>query len=217
MKKSVVLGLATIVLLLSGSLSAQVQVGLIGGINFADINSDMNYSNRMDYSAGCIMDVVLSNDLTVSVEPMYIKKGGLQEATFNQPEGDIIFSYIEVPVLLKYTFKNSDGPYLTVGPSVSYLLDSDVEMRTMGFTFTGDAKSITQKWDYGLTFGGGFKMPLGKFSIIAECRYSVSLYDLAKEGSFDVRSGDLVETIDTEAIKMKNQGLRVLMGVSYTL
>lgn len=217
MKKITILVVATMLFLFSGFLMAQVNVGVVGGLNFADINANNQMSNRSVYAVGGILEYVFNNELTVSLEPVFIQKGSTQAETYTQPKGIIKFTYVEIPLLLKYTFKNNAGPFMCIGPSVSYLLESDVEMKANGFTFVGDTKKVTKAWDYGITFGGGFKMPFGRFSVIAECRYNLGLKDIVKEGTFEVSSGFMTETVETEDMRMKNQGLRVLMGVIYSL
>ena len=228
-----------IAILISGVLPAYSQssdsntnkfsLGIIGGLNFADMyfpNSqgldDQEITTLLGFGAGAVLDIRLSENILVRIEPMYLQKGGkIEEGTdpVNQPEGQIKSSYIEVPLLIQYTFGNRIKPYLIAGPTVGYNLTSEIEFDLTGLKFTGDLKEVTETFDLGLTFGGGVQVPVGFGTIFLEGRYSYGLLNQRKSGIVTVSSNGFEFELDAdkEDDKYTNRGFLLLAGVLFPL
>ncbi len=115
MKK--VIPIFMILVLCSLSISAQnnaqtkskIRIGVLGGINSADIKSNSN-QDKGTYIApafGLTTEFPVIHNLSVKVEPMYLKKGAKLmegEDPMEEPEAHLKSSYLEVPVLFKYSF-----------------------------------------------------------------------------------------------------------------
>lgn len=101
------------------------------------------------------------------------------------------FEYISIPVLAKLRVDRTTlSPFLSVGPSIEYLISFP----------PSDVYSKFNKTEFALTFGAGFELSLGLVpKLLAECRYSLSLTDTYKN--------DFV-TID-------NRVLEFLLGVAF--
>ncbi|KAA3660814.1 MAG: PorT family protein, partial [Calditrichaeota bacterium] len=114
--------------------------------------------------------------------------------------------YIEVPVLLKFLFGQNDvKPYAMVGPSIGYLLSSKMEY-DLGIFGSGeeDIKDETKSIDFGVGFGGGVTMPMGKNSIFVEARYAIGFVNL----------NDDPEDTETE---IKTNGFQVFVGMTFPI
>lgn len=127
---------------------AQVDVGIRGGINFAGIVGDEHQTESLiAYQAGLYIDVrLLDSPLSLQPEVLYIKKG----AFINTHR--IVLSYIQVPLLFKYTFNHRAdlAPYLIIGPYVAFNIEDKKDVTD---TRVGDnLNSITA----GGTVGFGF-------------------------------------------------------------
>ena len=156
-----------IVLLLITTISAQnFRVGAVGGINLASVSTDMEDSEPntlTTFGVGGVIDWNLGGNLALCFEPMYLKKGAKIEfpATeeedfdiFGNIEGKFDFAYIEIPVLLKYSF-GSGGikPYLMAGPTIGILSKAEMELTMMEIaTFSIDIKDYSESIDYGFLY-----------------------------------------------------------------
>ena len=209
--------------------SNKFSLGIIGGLNFADMHFPNNQgpdaqeiSTRLGFGIGAVLDIRLSENIFVRIEPMYLQKGGkIEEGSdpVNQPEGQINSSSIEIPILIQYTFGNRIKPYLIAGPTVGYNLESDIEFDLTGLKFKGDLKEVTETFDLGLTFGGGVQVPVGFGIIFLEGRYTYGLLNQRKSGTITVSSNGFEFEMDSdkEEHKYTNRGLQLLAGILFPL
>ena len=209
--------------------SNKFSLGIIGGLNFADMHFPNNQgpdaqeiSTRLGFGIGAVLDIRLSENIFVRIEPMYLQKGGKVEEgsdPVNQPEGQINLSYIEIPLLIQYTFENRIKPYLIAGSTLGYNLTSEMEFDLTGLKFKGDLKEVTEPFDLGLTFGGGVQAPVGIGTIFLEGRYSYGLINQRKSGTVTVSSNGFEFEMDSdkEENKYTNRGFLLLAGVLFPL
>jgi len=109
------------------------------------------------------------------------------------------------------------------------MFDCDVELDvpfsglTDEVTFKGNAMNITQRSDFGICGGAGFKIPLGITDLFAEIRYERGLTNARKSGDLTIKGiymdEELTETVtlDKEENKYANQGLLLLLGFTFSL
>jgi len=208
--------------------TSKFSLGIIGGLNFADMHfpnqdaDDQEISTRLGFGIGAVLDIRISEKIFARIEPMYLQKGGKVEEgsdPVNQPEGQINLSYIEIPLLIQYTFGNRIKPYLIAGPTLGYNLTSEIEFDLTGLKFKGDLKEVTETFDLGLTFGGGVQMLVGFGIIFLEGRYSYGLLNQRKSGTVTVSSNGLEFELDAdkEDDKYTNRGFQLLVGVLFPL
>ncbi len=98
--------------------AAQVQLGIIGGINFADAdveveNQPAEISKQAVFGIGGVFDLSLSRTFSLRLEPMYLQKGVGKTELAIQPdvEWSVKSSYLELPVFLKAEFGSTIRPY----------------------------------------------------------------------------------------------------------
>ncbi|NUM68263.1 outer membrane beta-barrel protein [candidate division KSB1 bacterium] len=154
MKKTMVLLALPVALAVSQPAQSQTRVGGLFGVNFAGQSIAATYdaselSSRTVFGLGAVVDVPLREKMTLHLEPMYLQKGA--KAEHDDYETRTEMTYLEIPVLAKYTLGNS--------------LYHDIKDRTTGM-------------DFGLALGGGVSYPLGDKSLFAEARYSMGLKDI---------------------------------------
>jgi len=203
--------------------SAQVKLGVIGGANLANLNGKdvdgekIDFSSRTAFGVGGVLDVGLSENVSLRFEPMYLQKG--TEFTDTDPDlGTATFAfkagYLEVPALLKIALgTSSTRPYLMVGPSIGVNLSSKLKFSASGISAELDAKEITKSTDFGLAFGAGLSFPVSTSSIFVEGRYNLGLLDIAKEGTLKFMGEDIVSG-DAE---VKTRGLQIMAGIAFPL
>jgi hypothetical protein len=197
--------MALLALLLVQPASAQSRLGLTAGLNLANISwddfeeglgADLKTYTALGFSG--VLDVGLSENVALHVEPMYLQKGSKVEAD-GEELGKFKLAYIEIPALLKIALgASTTRPYVMVGPTIGILLsakgeDTDGEEE--------DIKEIFKDVDFGLGFGAGVSFPTGNNSFFIEGRYLLGLSNIIDSG-------------DTEA---KNRGIQVMAGVTFPL
>ena len=212
------------VLIMVMSSDAQIRTGIVGGVNFADLETtgESEVSTRTVFGIGAVFDLGISNNFILCLEPMYIQKGGRVEEgedINSDPGGWVKSSFIEIPLFLKVTYGSRIRPYLIAGPTMGILLNSDMELEAYGLSFEGDMKDVTRRIDFGLGVGAGITIPVRFISLFIEGRYTMGLSNLQKGGTFEVSAGSLAFPIefDKDDNQYKNRGFRILAGVAFSL
>jgi hypothetical protein len=116
---------------------AQVKVGLVGGVNIADLSgkdlngSEIDFSSRAAFGAGGVLDATMSKNTGLRFELLYLQKGAEFKAT--DPDlGTVTVAfkeaYVEMPILLKIDLGSSaTQPYFIAGPTIGFNLSSKLE------------------------------------------------------------------------------------------
>lgn len=174
--------------LVAAPVAAQSGLNLVGGLVSARFSqeidgesNDDNIANRSGFAVGVGLHRWLGTSLTFSPEVLYAVKGG------KDPDSDanVKFSYIELPLLIRYNFSRGGQirPFLTAGPTVSFLMSCDVN--------DGDGASETcdnaygedesyDSMDFGGMIGAGFMFNRIGVSV----RYEMGLKDIDKADDF---------------------------------
>jgi hypothetical protein len=208
--------------------TAQVQLGLQAGVNFADVSLDpipegvsVETSMKTGFLFGGVVFYSFSPILGLQLEPAYIQKGAKVDESYTEEgitfktEGTLTADYIDVPLLLKASFgEGSVKPYLMAGASVAFQL-GDVEIELDKATLNGEdvtnqipsdlkkQKVESKSPDFLLNFGGGVLFPLGKVNIFIEGQYNLGLVDLNDEPDDDM--------------EIKSKGIQVKAGVLFPI
>ena len=207
MKKMIILVVALFTLIAVLPATAQVNFGVIGGLNLANLSVDpdqgVDISNRTAIGIGGILSFGMGETLALQLEPMFLQKGAklkLSDLGFTL-EAEIKVSYIEVPAMLKFAFGSGDTkPYVMAGPTVGYLLSAKVKDDMEEQDIKDDVKNI----DFGLAFGGGVSLPMGNNTLFVEARYSLGLSDI----------NDDPDDPDTS---IKTKGIQIMAGITFPL
>jgi opacity protein-like surface antigen len=182
-------------------LQAQWEVGGLIGLNIAGISvpsgtSSEDYSSRVGFGIGAVVDRPLTEQIILHVEPMFLQKGG----TVKDPEVTLKFkvNYIEIPIMVKYAFliNSSLVPYAMAGPNLGFLTGAKFENDAGD---SQDEKDNTNTFDFGLGLGGGVSYPYGNLTFFAETRYVFGLTNINAE---------------SDESTVKNRGLLILVGVT---
>ncbi|MCJ7811737.1 PorT family protein [bacterium] len=231
------------VLLLFTVASAQNKnIGVIGGINMANVDMDIKQEEIGDYikpenltgfGLGGVLEFGLNENMSLCFEPMYLIKGFQQNM---EEDLGIPFSFnikgsnIEIPVLLKY-YLGSGGtrPYVMVGPTIGVLLGADLGLNIMGIGFDLHVKDLLNRIDYGIGFGGGLSLAVGRNTFFVEGRYTLGLTNVANEekikelvetglelaallaGEIDTGDGTEIPDIDVD-MEAKTKGIQIMAG-----
>jgi hypothetical protein len=163
---------------------AQVDIGkgLVVGLNFASAGgSDVpsSFSSTTQYSFGGFLDIKLPAGIALQPEILYSVKGA--SGTFLNTNGTTKISYLDIPVLVKYTFPGVGvKPVIFAGPSLGIKLSAKVKIDASGETM--DIKDHINSTDFGLVIGAGVEIPLSAISLVADARYNFGLSRVVKSG-----------------------------------
>lgn len=145
----------------------QFAVGIKGGPNFANINTEesagANYKNRTGFHLGAFAQIRgerigFQPELLFSQQGSTIKFSGSPDIKSN-------FTYVNIPLLLKlYTVA---GINLQVGPQIGLLTSAEVD--------DDDIKDELKKTDFSLALGVGWDLPFG---LTLDGRYNWGLSDI---------------------------------------
>ncbi|MBN2031224.1 PorT family protein [bacterium] len=199
------------VLLISVGVYAQnSKIGVIGGVNIANVSIDadsVTTSSITGLGIGGVLDLALSENVSICLEPMYLQKGTKQDmqeeiTTINV---QMKVNYIEIPILLKILLGSGNAkPYIMAGPTIGFVMSANMEVSFLGMTAEGDIKDLMESLDYGVSFGGGIGFAMGNNTFFVEARYTMGLADVFKGGEFQ---GDIIP--DEE---VKTKGIQIMGG-----
>jgi hypothetical protein len=203
---ALVLGAFFGMLVAPGPAAANVQFGLTGGGNMANLTgSDLQNLNgtlkdKIGYVAGVFLAFNMGSVFTFQLEGLYTMKG----ATENYTDSGISYvdklyaNYVEIPLLFKFRIPTPlISPFIFVGPSIGFKLDEKV-------TVNGQDTSLTQalfkNLDYGAIFGAGINIG-HHFQI--DVRYSMGL-------------AKVINTVDGDTpLDIKNGVWSAMLGIAF--
>lgn len=219
------------------SIAQQSRVGLKGGlamysttasISIQDISEEETTDSRIGFAAGLFVEKPFSDLISIQLEGLYVQKGGKDEASqadvgVDVEDGDLILSYVDVPVLLKINIPVGEGfsPFIYGGGFAGYLLDATAEADGQDVEDEQDfaIEDLATDLNYGVIFGAG--LTFGSFTL--DIRYDMGLANI-----FDKES-DLIQDLANElggvdqqllnelldGIEITTSGLMVTAGISF--
>lgn len=204
---------------------SQVHVGLVGGVNVSTITDEdpdvVEIASRTRFSLGGVVEVALGRGLSLRTEPTYLKKGAVTTVSEDGVTGtnEFQFSYLEVPLLLSYTFSGGAvRPFVTAGPSVGLFLDADdAVLRRPDGVFKGDLDETIDRFDVGLAFGSGVRYPVGRLTLFAQGRYTLGLTNINHGGPVTIRDevNNLSLDFEIDPSETKTRGFQMMVGVTF--
>ena len=180
-----------IILFSLSTVNAQFSVGILGGASNSGLNEDEIedgiFKNRLGFAAGILGEYRFSNDLGISIQPMYIEKGvevGYGSVDSNEPRDsiEININYISFPVLMK-VYAGTDIVYVSGGLDIGYRIDAS--FRNVVDNTEKDITDSFKEFNIGAIFGVGAQFRLGHLYIFLEGRYLQSISSLSNSNPDD--------------------------------
>ena len=192
--------LLVIVVLVSGSIYAQDQIkfGLKAGVNFANLVGDDidGAETRVGLNLGGLVEIPVSEKFSFQPELAYSQYG-----TTNNDEGSDIsinLDYLTLPLLAK--FYVAEGFSLEGGPQLGFKLKGEVEVDNVSV----DLEDGIKGFDYGITGGVGYSLPMG---IFFQARYYYGLSDVFDDFQ--------IEDVEVESGDIKNAAFQLSVGYKF--
>ena len=167
-----------ILLLAFTNLFAQFNAGVFGGLNSGtfkgDQPKDAEYSNLISPDFGIVLDLALTNQITLSFQPGLTKRGTkisyyVRKKVEPVDSISIKVDYFSIPLLIKISSKNKR--FYAIGG-----LDAGIPLSAtaMFISIPEDKRDIEKymsKVNVVMHFGFGYRIPVGKTTLFAEARY----------------------------------------------
>ena len=190
---------------------AQFSVGLLGDLSSSNISgsapSGTIYSGRTGLGGGLILDYKVTDEVTVSLQPMFLPKGttvsyDLKSYEEERDSVDAKFSYITIPIMAKV--KASKVVYVTGGFDVGFLQSATATL--INIEGEKDISDNITSTDISVNFGVGFTFEVSSFNLFFEGRYSQGLFNASNFP--DNNENDI-------SSDFKNTGMQLLFGALY--
>ena len=191
MKRMAALVLAGVVM--AGSAAADFEKGVKAGVNIATLSGDaVKDASSVTGIVGGVFVSVGFGPLAVEPDLLFTQKG----AKFSQ---DVLgtaydftqnFSYVDIPVLLKYNIIPAGPvkPYIGAGPAISFLLSADQKTAIAGASSTDDIKDQLTSYDYSVVVDAGVTFSLAVIKLSADVRYQIGLADVSKDATASAKN-----------------------------
>jgi hypothetical protein len=160
-------------------LAQGASVGVLGGINYAEINAsgsellNVQFTAKMEPVFGAIFPVEVARSLWIEPEVLLSVKG----SKLDVGDGDehVRLTYLEAPVLLRYAAPEGSPVklHLSAGAYLAYLLNANSRNEGRGREL--DLDDAFESFDFGWVIGFG----VGSSAARVELRYSGGISDLA--------------------------------------
>jgi hypothetical protein len=164
---------------------AQVDLGVIVGVNNSGLNGDApsksKYTSNKGVGLGVIGEFKIAKDVKLSLQPMYLKKGATIAVDVpgeKDPKDslNVDLNYISLPIMVKVVSGNGKT-YVTGGFDVGFL--QDATLKTIENGEEQDMKDSFQSLDVAVNFGLGIMLPIGKPRLIFELRYAQGVLNIS--------------------------------------
>lgn len=170
-----------VMLLLTGSVmyAQETAFGIKGGLNLSTINLDdaeASYDSRTGYHAGIFFRGKFDR---IAIQPevlFYTQNGEIASSTAGTAEES--FTYLTVPVMLKFYPTSVLGLNLQAGPQFGFLLDGERTYESRLITIKEDIKDHYKSSDVSISAGAGYDF---KFGLNIDFRYNIGIKDINNE------------------------------------
>lgn len=206
MKTKIFIIAALITLFGTQTYSQSIAVGLIAGVNIANVKFTPKLATSPDSRTGAVIggliDIGISSNIAIETGLEYVMKGA--EATSGGVTEKLKLDYLEFPALVKVKIPMTEvNPYVLAGLTLGVNLSAKAEDDNGQTSQEVDIKDNIESSDFGLFFGAGLNFRVAtKTSLFVQGGYSLGLTDINKVAS---------------ATEVKNYGIQLGAGVMINL
>ena len=212
--------------------------GLKGGMSFAqhygteerDPEYEVSSHWRHSFAFGAFLGFPVSDRFGLQQELLYVRKGSHQDIGVDILEIPTVLDvtydadYLEIPVLLKFTWLQSN--HLTLGSFSgfvmslklhdAYRLRGEVDDGTQIVALQADADmSEVDMFDFGFSYGTELGVRVWGKNLVLEHRFTIGWNTLAMPTYAYVPFGDEQLLIENEPVPLRNQNHLVLVGLRF--
>ena len=204
----------------TASIAGEISFGVKGGLITTNVTGipeewEDEQSYRTSFSGGVFMNYAFDEALSLQPELLYVPKGfkGVLYDGFINVEMTPSFDFLELPILLKYTFSGSDKfrPCVFLGPSIGIVMNSELKI-SVGWLSSGiDMSSFTSDADFGIVAGAGIGYETKYGLLTFDARFQRGFTNILESADFDVNGSEQSITVD----EFKHYGFAFLAGIQF--
>jgi len=208
--------IAALLHLLSSAALAQGRffVGATGGLSKMHLSGDApdnaSYTSLTGFSAGVIGEYALTDDIRLSVQPSYVRRGtgvafdvGSEDL---RDSLDLSLDYFSIPVMARFTSPRGFW-FVNGGFDCGFLLGASLSDLNAGGSV--DVKNFINGLDLMMIVGAGVLTEVAPASLSFELRYNQSLLNAG--------SSDQLATQAGVPVRFRSAGFQLLAGVLFPL
>ena len=161
---------------------AQVQFGLKGGLNLAELDDEVAPNQtemRTAYHFGALAHIHINNRFAIQPEVVYSAQG--TKYTIPNYRGVQKLSYVNVPVLAQFML--GTGFRIQTGPQVGVLVNAKFEPEGSNLEVSND--DSYDNADFAWTFGVSYVLPV---NLGIDARYNLGLNNIQKNLNTDIKN-----------------------------
>ncbi len=176
------------------SLGQNTRFGFTAGVSFANYNSKVdgesdNGNSKVGLTAGVLVDIPLSKNLSFQPAVNFVQKGTKDEQTFGGVTEKVSLgtNHIEVPFNFLFNASGNTGNFfIGAGPSLAFGISGKLKYDDGTDSFTEDVKfgssddDFMKGFDLGANFLAGYCFPNG---LLFSANYNAGLSNLFPGGS----------------------------------
>lgn len=211
-----------VLLIFSCSAFAQVQIGVKLGFNNAtvtnlqsiSVDSLSTISAVPGFQIAGIFEFNLGGAFSLQPELSFVRQNldfnpdDLSDSTNVHGFKKLVTDYFQVPIMGKVGIgKGNVGAYINAGPSLGYLLSAknvDDETDTEEDLDLDNLDDVINRFDLGLSLGGGISTKIGKGKLAIDFRYDVGLNEFITS----------VNNQSTDGIKGRDYSVSIMYLIS---
>ena len=210
--------LLLIALLLSLSSAASAQgrffVGATGGLTrmhlSGDAPDDASYTSLTGFSAGVIGEYALTDDIRLSVQPSYVRRGtgvafdvGREEL---RDSLELSLGYLSIPAMARFISPRGFW-FVNGGLDCGFLLNASLSDLNAGGSV--DVKNFVNGLDLMMIIGAGTFIEIAPAMLSLELRYNQSLLNAGSSDQLAAKAG--------VPVRFRSAGIQLLAGVLFRL
>jgi hypothetical protein len=189
-------------------------LGVTGGPSRTSLSGDApegaSYTSKTGFSAGVIAEYSLTDDIRLSVQPSYVRKG--TGVAFDVGEKDprdsleLSLSYITIPLMARFISPHRAW-FVNGGLECGFLMDASLSDVITGGK--ADVKTFVNGLDLMMIFGVGGLVEVAPAFLTFEIRYTQSILNAG--------SSDQLATSVGIPVRFRSSGFQLLAGVLFPL
>ena len=218
--KKLLLTLVVVLLFAMGVTAQDEAVGLTGkgikaGLAMANLYGDDVEENSMKlgFGGGAFLTYHFVPQFAIQPEVMFMMKGSKFEEEDIDDDTKINLTYIEIPVLFKFTpqMEGNIKPNIFAGPAIGLLMGAKIKNDAADVDL--DVKDGLKSIDFGIQFGAGVEFVMETMKVTVDARYCMGMtkvIDYEEWNKLEIEEFEYTEDPDT-----KTNNIAIMLGVSF--
>jgi hypothetical protein len=189
-------------------------VGATGGLSkihlSGDAPDDASYTSLTGFSAGVIGEYALTDDIRLSVQPSYVRRGtGVAFDIGGEDPRDSLelsLGYFSIPVMARFIAPRGFW-FVTGGLDCGFLMNASLS--NLNAAGTVDVKDFVNGLDLMMIIGAGVLIEAAPAALSFELRYNQSLLNAGSSDQLAAKAG--------VPVRFRSSGFQFLAGVLFPL